>query len=111
MTIGLILPRSEPRGERIVTASHDTARIRDTRTGEYVGSPFQHNKAVNTAAFDSTGERIVTGSDDNTARIWDTGTGEQIGKPLQHHSRVRSAAFAPTGERIVTASDDKTARI
>ena len=73
--------------------------------------PLQHAKAVQAAAFDPTGERVVTASWDDTARIWDTHTGEAIGKPLQHAGNVWAAAFDPTGERVVTASKDKTARI
>ena len=72
---------------------------------------MQHESGVISAAFDPTGERIVTASYDNTARIWDAKTGAPIGKPLQHEGQVNSAAFDPTGERIVTASEDKTARV
>jgi WD40 repeat protein len=65
------------------------------------------------AAFDPTGERVVTAtaaSKDN-ARIWDARTGEPIGKPLQHADKVVAAAFNSTGEHVVTASYDQTARI
>jgi WD40 repeat protein len=63
------------------------------------------------AAFDHTGERVVTASEDKNARIWDARTGEPIGKPLQHAGPIAAAAFDPTGERVVTASEDHTARI
>ena len=70
---------------------------------------LQHADAVETAAFDPKGERVVTASLNSTARICDAQTG--IGKPLQHGGMVMTAAFDPKGERVVTASLDKTARI
>jgi WD40 repeat protein len=104
--------RSNPKGERIVTASEDnSARIWDARTGKQLGKPLQHADRVSAAAFDPSGERVVTASWDMSARIWDARTSEPIGKPLQHADRVLGAAFDPKGERVVTASDDKTARI
>ena len=68
---------------------------------------------VTAAAFDPTGERVVTVSIGGTARIWNASTGEPIGKPLQHSRVVNTvrAAFDATGERVVTASDNKVARI
>jgi WD40 repeat protein len=77
----------------------------------FLAPPLQHAGPVWAAAFDRTGERVVTASLDATARIWNARTGEPIGKPLRHTGMVLSAAFDPTGERVVTASDDNTARI
>ena len=70
-----------------------------------------HTGAVNSAAFDPSGETVVTASDDKTARLWDARTGELKGVLEGHTSAVRSAAFDPSGETVVTASDDKTARV
>jgi hypothetical protein len=77
----------------------------------FLTPPLQHQDMVRAAAFDPTGERVVTASEDNTAKLWDARTGEPVGKPLQHQDMVRAAAFDPTGERVVTASADQTARI
>ena len=48
-------------------------------------------------AFDPTGERVVTGSEDNTARIWDARTGQPLGTPMQHKNAVLAVAFSPSG--------------
>jgi WD40 repeat protein len=85
--------------------------VRAWSTDGFLVPPLQHGDSVVAAAFDPTGERVVTASDDNTARIWDARTGAPIGKPLQHRDSVNAAAFDPTAERVVTASDDHTARI
>ena len=52
------------------------AQVWDARTGEPIGKPLQHEDKVNCAAFDPSGERVVTASDDKTARIWDVRMGE-----------------------------------
>jgi len=72
--------------------------------------PLQHAGAVRVVAFDPTGERVVTGSDDKTARIWNARTGEPLGKPLQLGNQVQAVAFDFTGERIATASGEETAQ-
>jgi len=40
-----------------------------SRPGAPIGQPLQHTDTVLVAAFDPTGERVVTGSRDKTARI------------------------------------------
>ncbi len=87
------------------------AELVRTTADSFLVPPLQHEDLVETAVFDSAGERIITASHDNTARIWNTRTGEPIGKPLQHKSKVYKAVFDLKGERVVTASEDRTARI
>ena len=70
-----------------------------------------HEDAVQSAAFNSDGSRIVTGSGDKTARIWEAATGNEITVLRGHEHWVNSAVFSPDGTRIVTASRDETARI
>jgi hypothetical protein len=98
-------------GDRVVTASGDTARIWDIRAGEPIGEPMKHQDSVIAASFDAKGERVVTASADHTARIWDGRTGEPIGEPMQNDDRVNAASFDGTGDRVVTASADHTARV
>jgi hypothetical protein len=85
--------------------------VRAATADNFLTPPLQHQDAVTVAAFDPTGERVVTASWDGTARIWDARTGEPLGEPLQHQGTVFAAAFDPKGERVVTASWDTTARI
>ena len=70
-----------------------------------------HTGEVYSAAFDPSGETVVTASRDNTARLWDARTGELKGVLEGHTDWVRSAAFDPSGETVVTASRDETARL
>jgi len=48
-----------------------------------IGEPLQHKKEVLEAAFDSSGERVLTLAGDRVARLWETQTGRLIGQPIQ----------------------------
>ncbi len=63
------------------------------------------------AAFNRTGDRIVTASFDKTARIWDVSKGTEVAVLRGHRGPVERAEFSPDGRRVVTAARDGTARI
>ena len=54
---------------------------------------MRHDGPVFTVAFDPTGERIATGSQDNTARLWNARTGEPVGKAMLHNGPVIALVF------------------
>jgi len=71
-----------------------------------------HSGRITGAAFDSSGRRIITISDDGTARLWEAGTGVEIGGPIEgNRGWITIALFDPSGRRVMTASDDGTARL
>ncbi|WP_146770303.1 winged helix-turn-helix domain-containing protein [Mesorhizobium hawassense] len=63
------------------------------------------------AAFNPTGDRIVTASYDKTAAVWDISSGAEIAILKGHDGAVERAEFSPDGSRILTASRDGTARL
>ena len=63
------------------------------------------------AAFNRTGDRIVTSSYDKTARIWDVSNGTETAVLKGHEGVVERAEFSPDGSRVITAARDGTARI
>ncbi|WJI38725.1 winged helix-turn-helix domain-containing protein [Mesorhizobium opportunistum] len=67
--------------------------------------------AVAHAAFNPTGDRIVTGSYDKTAAVWDVSTGAETAILKGHEGAVERAEFSPDGSRILTAARDGTARL
>lgn len=69
-----------------------------------------HLDAVNTASFSSSGQLVLTASDDKTARIWDASSGEQL-VVLPHNAPVTCAAFDPSGNIVVTAGEDDRAQV
>ena len=72
---------------------------------------FRQDGGVTYAAFNSTGDRIVTSSYDKTARIWNSANGSEIAVLKGHEGVVEKATFSPDGGRIATAGRDGTARI
>ena len=72
---------------------------------------FKHDAGVTQAAFNRTGDRIVTASYDKTARIWDVSKGTEIAVLKGHEGPVERAGFSPDGRRVITAARDGTARI
>ena len=71
----------------------------------------RHSHAIESVAYSSDGQRIVTASYDNTARVWDATDGNSLTVLAGHSSIVVSAAYSPDDKRIVTSSWDNTARI
>ncbi|MBL8796095.1 MAG: protein kinase [Planctomycetia bacterium] len=99
-------------GKLAATASDDGyARLWNVGTGQPVGTPLQHRKAVWQTAFSPDSRSLVTASWDGTAQVWDATTGQPASAPLQHKKEVWSALFSPDGRRVVTASADETAQI
>src|SRR5205814_2864515 len=70
-----------------------------------------HTDRVTSAAFDPTGSRIVTGSEDGTAKVWDPATGAAVLTFKGHAGGVTAVAFSRDGSRLVTGSRDRTARV
>ena len=67
-----------------------------------------HTDQVNTATFNTDGNRIVSSSNDFTVRIWDVITGYCLQTLKGHTGDVNSASFSPDGRHIVSASIDGT---
>ena len=64
-----------------------------------------HEGAINTVAFSSDGEYIVSASDDKTAILWNVNGGiKHIFRGYEN--KVNSAGFSPDAHYIVTTSDD-----
>ena len=58
---------------------------------------FKHDAGVTQAAFNRTGDRMVTASYDGTARIWDVANGREIAILKGHEGPVERAGFSPDG--------------
>jgi eukaryotic-like serine/threonine-protein kinase len=97
---------------RLLTSSADgTAQLWDLRTGQPVGPPLTHLRALSQATFSPDGERLLTASFDGAARVWEAGTGKPVTPLLWHREGVTHAVFSPDGRWVATGSTDKTARV
>ncbi|HTX98109.1 MAG TPA: hypothetical protein VME67_26720 [Mycobacterium sp.] len=82
-------------------------RLWNADTGEAIGKPLADNfGTIQSIAFSSTGDRVVTAGTDKMIRLWDAHTGQPVGDPVGLLSPVDGVAFTRQGNRIVGVSGD-----
>lgn len=86
-----------PDGRQVAGAS-DQVEIRDVRTGQPVGEPFEGVEKANSVAFSPDGKRLAAAENDR-AVIWDLATRDRLTLPA---SVVQSVAFSPDGTILAT---------
>ncbi|EMP40321.1 WD repeat-containing protein 69 [Chelonia mydas] len=69
---------------------------------------FGHSAEIIALSFNTTGDRIITGSFDHTVAVWDVGTGRKLHTLIGHRAEISSAQFNWDCSLIVTGSMDKT---
>jgi WD40 repeat protein len=62
---------------------------------------------VNSLAFSSDGQTLVSCGGDSTIKIWHVGALDLIDILHKHHGVVRCAAFTPDGRMLATGGDDR----
>jgi WD40 repeat protein len=89
-----------------------SVEIRDLGSGETISTLTEHSpNLVRGLTFDSTGDFLVTASDDATAIVWDTATLEPIHRLEGHAAAIVNADFDPNRPEVATAGFDGTVKI
>lgn len=103
-----------PSGNLIATGGFDNRVILwNTESGQ-IHKTLVHNESrsiIRDLAFDATGSRIVSVSDDGTVNVWNTYDGSQVTTLGDHELAAYAIAWSPDGQRVATASLDSTARV
>lgn len=102
--------RFDRSGRRVVTTDGLVAQIWDSNGEKLLQTFTGHSGPLNSAVFNTAGDRVLTASDDGTARLWDV---DNPAVPLQtfreHGDWISSAVFNVAGDRVLTASADGNA--
>ncbi|KDR77674.1 hypothetical protein GALMADRAFT_245800 [Galerina marginata CBS 339.88] len=98
-------------GKTLKVLESHAADVWDVSTGEMLEELEGHIETVNSVAFSSDDERIVTGSRDKSVLVWDASTGDVLEVLEGHTEAVNSVAFSSDDRRIVSGSWDKSVRV
>jgi WD40 repeat protein len=94
-----------PDGTRLVTASAETVRQWDARTGHPVELPYdRHTAIVFSAVYSPDGQWIASTGEDRTIRVWQARGRQELAVLHGHRGGVNEVAFAPDGRRLASRS-------
>ena len=100
-----------PDGQLVASASNDTVRLWDAKTGT-VHQIFQGCSGwVYSVTFSPDGQRVALASSGTTVRLLDVKTGAELKTFRYDAKKVYSVTFSPDGQLVASASSDKTVRL
>ena len=101
-----------PNGKNIITGERTgVIKIWEFETMKEILSINACTGILNIVEFCSSGEFILSVSDDNIIRVWNAADGSLLHAFEGHQETISSASFCPKGRQIVSSSFDKTIRI
>jgi WD40 repeat protein/energy-coupling factor transporter ATP-binding protein EcfA2 len=100
-----------PDDRTLATSIGNDVVLWDLSRGVEYRTLIGHTGLVRAIAFDRTGTRVVTASDDGTAKIWDARTGREIRTLRPQGSELLAIAFSPNGRYLATGGLNGTTTI
>ncbi|KAF8064412.1 quinon protein alcohol dehydrogenase-like superfamily [Lyophyllum atratum] len=102
---------SPDRSHFVVGGKDGKLCLRDTCTGEAIGTPFFcHTHPVTCIAFSVLGDLLIAGYDDGILQIWNLENGPRLEKHFPGHvSRVSAVSFSPDGTYCLSCANDDRA--
>jgi WD40 repeat protein len=98
----------------LASGSRGETKLWDLTKGELIDTLSEHPwvkselvDEINSLAFSTDGQTLVSGGADSTIKIWHTGALDLIDILHKHHGGVRCVAFTPDGKMLATGGDDR----
>eukprot|EP01083_Nonionella_stella_P026714 73585_1 len=95
--------RQAPKARFPVLPSH--SRFRRLKT------IFGHFQAIYCVAFNTSGSRLFTGSDDNLVKMWASDTGQLLRSFRGHSGEISDISISPDDKLLASADSDKVVRV
>jgi WD40 repeat protein len=93
-----------PEGKHFTTTNQERViALRDVATGRVIRTFHGHTDVIGSLAFNSEGDRLVSGSADGSVRIWDVVSGLELLSLPGVRGPVYAVAVSPDGKRIAAA--------
>jgi hypothetical protein len=96
-----------PKDIIMLNGDYDKHFIDEYQKSDLIKTLKGHTDSVDSLAI--SGDKIVSGSDDNTIKIWDLNTGKLLKTLYGHSNSVNSVAVS--GDKIVSGNSDHTIKI
>lgn len=100
-----------PDGTTIASASNETIKLWNSKTGQEISTLSGHSQLVNTLAISPDGETLVSGSNDSTIKLWSLATGQEMRTFAGHSRGVNILAFSSDGHTLADGSRDGSIKI
>jgi WD40 repeat protein/serine/threonine protein kinase len=97
-----------PDGRAVIGYRSKRAYVIDPDRREIVAELTGSQSPIRAVAFDRSGARVATGSDDGSVRTWDARNGRQLAVLSGASSAVSQVAFSPDGSKVLARSADQT---
>ena len=102
-------------GSMAALGLNQTARLVALESGETIrefalpggADPVFGQGDVTALALDSTGQKLLTGTDDGTLILWNTATGQELDYLEGHDRRINDLATSPDGRIFLSAAEDR----
>jgi WD40 repeat protein len=109
-----VIARWCPDGKTVLTAKWGSAygvRLWDARSGRLMQTFAGHKDNVMDIALTTTGDKLITASEDRTIRVWDVRRGKADAVLSGHEAGLNKVIVLPGDKLVVSAAEEPVAKV